>query len=374
MEIIHLIHGPAHAARMNGVDNVVHELATQQQQAGYAVEVWVFSSHPAHDYPARTYPTRLFRASRNPFGVGASWQQAMLARKKTAVVQLHGGFIPRFSGVTYFLQQHRIPYLITPHGNYNDYALRRSQWLKRFYFHLFEQRVLAGAAAVHLLGKSEIAGLQTLYPNQKSVLIPWGFSAVAEPRPSSASAFIAGFCDRLDIDHKGLDRLLEGFADFQRTRPDVLLWLIGDGPHRQKLESMSEQLGLSQNVMFLGSRSGDQKIDLLSQCAVFVHASRQEGLPVAVLEAASLGLPCLVSHATNVGEAIWAFDAGYVMDKGTREEVAQGLTRVYDDWKRGQLSGMGANARQMVKDIYNWPRQLTKFNQLYQQIGPLNQG
>lgn len=372
MEIIHLILGKANPARMNGVNKVVHELATQQQQAGYAVEVWGFSASPVHDYPARTYTTRLFSASRHPFRVGASWQQAMLARKKTAVVQIHGGFVPRFSGAASFLHRHQIPYVVTPHGNYNAHALRRSRWLKQLYFHLFERRILAGASAIHVLGKSEIAGLQTLYPNQKSVLIPYGFSAVNEPRPSYASAFIVGFCGRLDIDHKGLDRLLEGFADFQKTRSDALLWLIGDGPHRQKLERLSEQLGVCQNVMFLGSLFGDQKIDLLSQCAVFAHASRYEGLPVAVLEAASLGIPCLVSDATNVGEAIQTFDAGYVMDRGTRDEVARGLACLYDAWKQGQLSGLGSNARQMVNETYNWPRQLTKFDQLYQQIWPLN--
>ncbi|GAB2557107.1 glycosyltransferase family 4 protein [Spirosoma aerophilum] len=372
MEIIHLILGKANPARMNGVNKVVHELATQQQQAGYAVEVWGFSANPVHDYPARAYTTRLFSASRNPFRVGDSWKQAILERQKTAVVQIHGGFVPRFSGAASFLQQHRIPYLITPHGNYNEYALQRSRWMKRLYFSLFEQRVLKGAAAIHVLGKSEITGLQSLYPNQKSVLIPYGFSAVAEPRPSYASAFIVGFCGRLDIDHKGLDRMLEGFADFQKTRPDALLWLIGDGPHRQKLESMSKQLGLSQNVLFLGSQFGDEKIELLSQCSVFVHASRYEGLPVSVLEAASLGLPCLVSEATNVGEVVRAFDAGYVIGKGTRQQVASGLSRMYGDWQTGQLALLGANARQMVNDTYNWPHQLAAFNQLYQQIWQLH--
>ncbi|RYF73804.1 MAG: hypothetical protein EOO39_09770, partial [Cytophagaceae bacterium] len=209
MEIIHLILGKANPARMNGVNKVVNELATQQQQAGYAVEVWGFSANQLHDYPERTYTTRLFEASRNPFLVGSDWKQAILARKDTAVVQIHGGFVPRFYAAARFLTANQIPYVVTPHGNYNWHALQRNKLVKQLYFSLLERYVVSGASAIHVLGKSEIAGLQTMYPNQKSVLIPYGFSVYEQPGEPIDSAFIIGFCGRLDIDHKGLDWLID---------------------------------------------------------------------------------------------------------------------------------------------------------------------
>jgi glycosyltransferase involved in cell wall biosynthesis len=368
MEIMHLILGKANPARMNGINKVVHELATEQKRAGFDVEVWGFTKSTVHDYPERAYTTRLFDASRNPFRVGKTWKQAVLSRKGTAVVQIHGGFVPRFSGAAQFLRKHRIPYLVTPHGNYNAHALARSQFRKKLYFRLFERKLLDGAAAIHVLGKSEIAGLQAIFPNQKSVLIPYGFSPVASVEPVVSSTFIIGFCGRLDIDHKGLDRMIEGFAEFRNRMPTASLWLIGDGPHRAQLEALVHERGLSQQVIFWGSQFGDDKLALLRQCSVFVHASRYEGLPVAVLEAASLGIPCLVSEATNVGDAVRAFNAGYVMEQGTASEVTEGLLVLAHRWQTGQLTRVGQQARQLVDELYNWPRQLTAFDQLYQRV------
>lgn len=368
MEIIHLVLGKANQARMNGVNKVVHELATQQQQAGHAVEVWSFSANQIHDYPERTYTTRLYGTSRNPFWVGSSWKQAILARKEKAVVQFHGGFIPRFYAAARFLQQHQIPYLVTPHGNYNSHALQRNRLAKQVYFNFFERKVLTGARAVHVLGKSEIDGLQTIYPNQKSVMIPYGFSAPDHSTEPIDSAFIIGFCGRLDIDHKGLDWLVDGFAEFHKTVPTARLWLIGDGPHRQLLKKMVDQRGIQDRVTFWGSRFGDEKLQLLGLCSIFVHSSRYEGLPISVLEAASLGLPCLVSEATNVGDAIRSFDAGYVIAKGTGPQVAKGLSVLHEQWQTGELAQLGKNARTMVDKHFNWKRQLKQFNELYQQI------
>lgn len=372
MEIIHLILGKANPARMNGINKVVHELATQQQQAGYAVEVWGFSANAVHDYPERSYTTRLFGASCNPFRVGASWKQAILSRQKTAVVQIHGGFVPRFFGAARYLRQHRIPYLITPHGNYNAHALQRSSFRKKLYFNLFERQLLAGASAIHVLGQSEIEGIQALYPNQKSTLIPYGFSPLSAVMAPRSPAFVVGFCGRLDMDHKGLDQLLDGFARFSKKVPHAVLWLLGDGPDRERLEVRASRLGLSRQVIFWGSRFGDEKLDLLRQCRVFVHSSRYEGLPAAVLEAASLGLPCLVSEATNMGDAIRLFDAGYVMEQGTADAVADGLLALAHHAETGALEQLGQNARQMVAEHYNWPKQLTAFDQLYRQVWHVN--
>jgi glycosyltransferase involved in cell wall biosynthesis len=232
--------------------------------------------------------------------------------------------------------------------------------------------VLTGASAVHVLGKSEISGLQTMYPNQKSVLIPYGFSVYEQASEPIDSAFIIGFCGRLDIDHKGLDWLIDGFAEFKKNVPNARLWLIGDGPHRKQLKAMAEQHGIAHHVTFWGSRFGEEKLQLLGLCSLFVHSSRYEGLPVSVLEAASLGLPCLVSEATNVGDSIRAFNAGYVVEHGTAPQVTEGLTALHAQWKSGQLAELGKNARHMVDKHYNWPRQLKQFNELYQQVWHAN--
>ena len=55
MEIIHIILGKANPERMNGVNKVVHEMASNQTQRGYEVMVWGITTNPVHDYPERGF-------------------------------------------------------------------------------------------------------------------------------------------------------------------------------------------------------------------------------------------------------------------------------------------------------------------------------
>lgn len=66
MEIIHLILGKANPDRMNGVNKVVFQLASQQAAAGRKVAVWGITKDTTHNYGARNFETQLFRAAAVP--------------------------------------------------------------------------------------------------------------------------------------------------------------------------------------------------------------------------------------------------------------------------------------------------------------------
>src|SRR6201999_3525594 len=81
MEVIHLILGKANPMRMNGVNKVVHEMATNQVLRGYPVEVWGITANTTHDYPKRNFITRLFHRGINPFHVDKELKGALLEKK-----------------------------------------------------------------------------------------------------------------------------------------------------------------------------------------------------------------------------------------------------------------------------------------------------
>ena len=64
MEIIHSILGKANPNRMNGVNKVVHELATIQVEKGISAEVWGITEQSCTRLPSRIFKTRLFKASK----------------------------------------------------------------------------------------------------------------------------------------------------------------------------------------------------------------------------------------------------------------------------------------------------------------------
>lgn len=370
MEIIHLILGKGNPQRMNGVNKVVNELATHQKLAGEKVEVWGITAQPVHDYPAREYTTRLYKKTRNPFTLAPELKQDILTKKADTVFHFHGGFIPVMYSAAMWLSKNKIPFVFTPHGSYNVIAMQKNGLVKKIYFLLFERSLLKAAMAIHSLGKSEITGLQHIFKNNKSVLIPYGFAHIEiTPILPKSTVFIVGYCGRLDVYTKGLKELLAGFNHFYQHYPDTRLWIIGDGPEKEKLVKIANELRLGNGVVFCGAKYGLEKNQLLQQCSVFAAPSRNEGLPTAVLEAASMGIPCLVTEATNTGDYIRQFDAGLVMAQTSAFEINQGLKDLYFQIKvQDSANSLGENARRMVAEAFDWNLILNRFQKMYQGI------
>jgi glycosyltransferase involved in cell wall biosynthesis len=129
---------------------------------------------------------------------------------------------------------------------------------------------------------------------------------------------------------------------------------------------MVQSKGLENKVVLWGSKFGKDKDELMQQMDVFVHPSRNEGLPSSVLEAASLGIPCLVSKATNVGSYVLRHQAGYVIDNENSEQLRKKLEVLYLIKKIDSLRKMGAGAKKMIEHSFSWDSIVREFDQLYQ--------
>lgn len=87
--------------------------------------------------------------------------------------------------------------------------------------------------------------------------------------------------------------LLEVFAQLHSRRPEARLLLVGDGELRRDIEERIGALGLSDSVIMTGNR--DDVPALMQAMDVFAFPSLWEGLPVTLVEAQAVGLPCLIS-------------------------------------------------------------------------------
>jgi glycosyltransferase involved in cell wall biosynthesis len=106
--------------------------------------------------------------------------------------------------------------------------------------------------------------------------------------------FIVGHVGRFSMP-KNHTYLLEVFKDFLSYRKEAILLLVGDGPLLPEIKRKAEEMELSKNVMFLGSRSNVEQ--LLQAFDIFLFPSVFEGFPVSVMEAQASGLPCLISDS-----------------------------------------------------------------------------
>ncbi|NQY29503.1 MAG: glycosyltransferase family 4 protein [Flavobacteriaceae bacterium] len=368
MEIIHLILGKANPNRMNGVNKVVYQLASNQARTQRRVSVWGITKSLEHNYDERNFETKLFQAMKNPFLLNEILKEALLTKKKQAIFHLHGGWIPAYSSLSKYLFNNNIPFVLTPHGAYNTIAMKRSSFIKKIYFRFFEAPLLKRVSKIHCIGKSEIEGLRTIFPNTKSILLPYGFDAfkAAIQVKKQQENFIIGFIGRLDIYTKGLDLLLDAFEKFRQNVPHAKLWIIGDSNEKEKLEELIITKNLINEVILWGSKFGKEKEALLLQMDVFAHPSRNEGLPSSVLEASCMGVPCVVSEATNMGAYIQEMGAGKVVKNENVHELANAFTALYELHKKNELQVLSKNAIKMVHTFFNWDTVVNSFDKLYE--------
>ncbi len=365
MELIHLILGKANPNRMNGVNKVVHQLATQQALSGMQVSVWGITKDLSINYDERNFETRLFPAQLNPFSFSKKLTNALHELPKNTIIHLHGGWIPVYYALACYLNKIQLQFVFTPHGAYNTIAMERSSWTKKIYFQLFENKVLQYATKIHCIGKSEILGVQQLFPNKKTVLLPYGFESNIQNNSilTKQEKVVFGFIGRLDIYTKGLDVLVEAFTIVVKKLPQAQLWIVGDSNERMALQQQIDAAQLQKNVLLLGSKFGAEKEEILKNITVFVHPSRNEGLPASVIEAASYGLPCVVTEATNIGDPIIEFNAGKVIADLNATGLAHALLEMEQIWKTGDFSTMQQNAIQMVQETYAWSKVIHNLNQ-----------
>ncbi|MBM6860986.1 glycosyltransferase, partial [Clostridium saudiense] len=93
---------------------------------------------------------------------------------------------------------------------------------------------------------------------------------------------------------KNHDFLISVFNDLLKVNKNYLLLLVGEGPLKNEIEEKVKKLNISKNVYFLGKST--EVNNYLQAADMFVLPSHFEGLPVVLIEAQALGLPCLVSN------------------------------------------------------------------------------
>lgn len=365
MGIVHLILGKANPEKMNGVNKVVYNIASKQAEKSVKTEVWGISENTEINYPERLFTTKIFKKQLNPFSIPEGLKKEILHSEQDTVFHLHGGWIPVFSSLSRFLKKNKRRYVITPHGAYNAVAMKKSKLIKKLYFRWFEKKVIINAEKIHCIGESEREGLYKIHRTDKTVLINYGYETIKSDPDNHPmkGPVIFGFVGRLDVYTKGLDLLVESFAAFSKQYPESRLWIIGDGAEKDKLQDQIRQNKIENKVELLGSKFGKEKDDLIRKMDVFMHPSRNEGLPVSVVEAAAFGKPCVVTRNTNVGHLIEKYDAGISIAYPETSLLTDALIRIYNiRQNHSQYKLMSSNALKMVEEAFDWDIVLNEMN------------
>jgi glycosyltransferase involved in cell wall biosynthesis len=100
---------------------------------------------------------------------------------------------------------------------------------------------------------------------------------------------------------------------------------------------------------------------------VFVHPSRNDVIPITLLEAASIGLPLIVSEETNLGSFVRQYESGWCLEMNTVENLVQALHEADVIYKTDDesYSRLNRNSFKMIREALNWNTLAKKWKEVY---------
>lgn len=146
-------------------------------------------------------------------------------------------------------------------------------------------------------------------------------------------------CARLDNRQKDQLSLIRAFASFQKLHPDYILEFYGNGPDKELLENEVEKQGIKEFVVFKGRVNNPMKE--IKNAEAFVLSSFYEGMPNALIEAMSYGMPCISSDCSGGGAKALIKDGenGLLFDIGDVVTLTSLMSKIVEDKKYAHKLG-----------------------------------
>lgn len=282
---------------------------------------------------------------------------------------VHGVFQIEMMMALFLLVFLRSKFLIVPHSSLSKVAFSSLFTLKSGYYYLVLKNAIYFSDGVVYLNKDE--QVSSIYRGRNFHIIPNGINVPEKKVHLTLNHDHLKFCflGRYDIQHKGIDRLLNFLSQLLYFKPN-LKWKLdiygsdtkGD---REKVECLISNLGLSKHVMTHGPVYGDEKRKVLQSIDIFVLTSRYEGMPIAVLEALAYGKFCFLSQETNLLSELQ--EKGFSAEYNPRSfELSFNSLFGYLDKSLNQKRKIEKMSIDYVRNEYSWDSVISKYIDIFE--------
>lgn len=150
---------------------------------------------------------------------------------------------------------------------------------------------------------------------------------------------------------KGQHVLIAALESLIRDGRNIRVHFAGDGPDRAELERDAATRGLSAHVCFAGNMNQDQLRALYRTSDVMVLPSFAEGLPVVLMEAMAMEIPCIATWVAGVPELIRDEMTGLLVPAGDAAALARAIARLQSDPDLRQQ--LGQHARRRIEEAFD---------------------
>lgn len=136
---------------------------------------------------------------------------------------------------------------------------------------------------------------------------------------------------RLDDKQKNQSMMIRGFVKATEDHPEYELHFLGDGPDLEKYRALVAELHAEDKVKFLGKHPSP--LQYINQARAFLLTSDFEGMPNALIEAMSIGLPCISTDCRGGGAAALVENNlnGILIDRDDEDALVENIRRIISD-------------------------------------------
>jgi glycosyltransferase involved in cell wall biosynthesis len=284
---------------------------------------------------SRGYPTAVRMVSPRLL-----WE--FLRSREDVLVIYEFGLVGFYAGLSKILRHQKVVALVE--GDYRHLA-QNATALGKVAFRRLTARFVDVIVANNPPAKDYLTNVIGVRPDK--IVVGWwlaGFPAELTahtppfPRvPVGTPLFISA--SRL-IAPKGVDLLINAVKEYRDRFGPCALWVIGDGPERENLAHLVQQLGIEDCVSFLGTIDPMSLKGAFEKADALVFPSLQDLTGRVVVEALTVGTPVVVSSLTGAAETLVRDGVnGFVVDPRDALALAECMHRTADPTTRAALRG-----------------------------------
>ena len=301
-------------------------------------------------------------------------------KNKPDIFHSHGLWKSPSILANFYSKEKNIPYIISPHGMLDRWALNQNKYIKKIYWNFKEKDFLSNCNCIHALCESEYKSIRDLGITNRIEIIP---NPVEIPNksllPLKNSEELNWYKENVPTDipymlflgrlnkKKGINELIQAWNKMQEKKHfDVYLIIAGFGD----LDVYKNIINKNKikNVKLLGSCFGMNKNLIFSNSSGFILPSYSEGLPMAALEALSWGIPTYITKECNLDE---------FLSNGAAFEIKNNINALQstlEEWahktihESKDLEIIGDKGRNLVKKKYTQKTISKKLIKLYDSL------
>jgi glycosyltransferase involved in cell wall biosynthesis len=240
------------------------------------------------------------------------------------------------------------------------FRIRSVPWIRGGDWYITRNNHLGRFITSLVIRKSPIVLVQTEktkrevlreFPGKRIVVIPNAVELKQKRARGDKVVFVGNLIER-----KGVEYLIEAMRDLKAE-----LLLVGDGPKRKRLESIS-----GKNVKFTGRVRHEEVNTYLKRAKIFVLPAKEgEGLPNVILEAMSLGIPVVATDIAGISDVVKHGKTGFLVEPRNPRQLRKHIKMLLESDKLRRE--MSRNSLEEVKK-YSWDKMLENLEKVYGEI------